>query len=31
MHEGDVSGNMRRIEALNLIIDDFVTTSDEIK
>jgi hypothetical protein len=31
MHPEDVSGNMRRIEALNLIIKDFIETSDEIK
>jgi hypothetical protein len=31
MHPEDVSGNLRRIEALNLIIHDFVETSDEIK
>jgi hypothetical protein len=31
LHPDDVSGNMRRIEALNLIIKDFVETSDEIK
>lgn len=31
LHPEDVSGNIRRIEALNLIINDFVETSDEIK
>ena len=31
MHPEDVTGNIRRIEALNLIISDFVKTSDEIK
>ena len=31
MHPEDVSGNIRRIEALNLIINDFIETSDEIK
>ena len=31
LHPEDVTGNMRRIEALNLIISDFVETSDEIK
>lgn len=31
LHPEDVSGNMRRIEALNLIIGDFVETPDEIK
>jgi hypothetical protein len=31
LHPDDVVGNMRRIEALNLIINDFVETSDEIK
>jgi hypothetical protein len=31
LHPEDVSGNIRRIEALNLIINDFITTSDEIK
>ena len=31
LHPEDVSGNIRRIEALNLIINDFITTSDETK
>jgi hypothetical protein len=31
LHPEDVAGNMRRIEALNLIIADFPETSDEIK
>ena len=31
LHPEDVSGNIRRIEALNLIINDFIETSDEIK
>jgi hypothetical protein len=31
LHPDDVVGNMRRIEALNLIINDFIETSDEIK
>jgi hypothetical protein len=31
LHPEDVSGNIRRIEALNLIINDFITTSEEIK
>jgi hypothetical protein len=31
MHPEDVSGTIRRIEALNLIISDFIETSDEIK
>lgn len=31
VHPEDVTGNMRRIEALNLIIKDFVVTEDEIK
>jgi hypothetical protein len=31
MHPEDVSGNILRIEALNLIIKDFIETSDEIK
>jgi hypothetical protein len=31
LHPEDVSGNIRRIEALNLIINDFVVTEDEIK
>jgi hypothetical protein len=31
LHPEDVTGNMRRIEALNLIINDFIETSDEIK
>jgi len=31
LHPEDVSGNIRRIEALNLIISDFIETSDEIK
>jgi len=31
LHPEDVTGNIRRIEALNLIINDFITTSDEIK
>jgi len=28
LHPEDVSGNMRRIEALNLIINDFVVVPD---
>jgi hypothetical protein len=31
LHPEDVSGNIRRIEALNLIIGDFIETSDDIK
>jgi hypothetical protein len=31
LHPEDVAGNIRRIEALNLIINDFIETSDEIK
>jgi hypothetical protein len=31
LHPEDVSGNIRRIEALNLIIKDFIQTEDEIK
>ena len=31
LHPEDVSGNIRRIEALNLIINDFIETSDEVK
>ena len=31
LHPDDVSGNIRRIEALNLIIKDFIQTEDEIK
>ena len=31
LHPEDVTGNMRRIQALNLIIGDFVETPDEIK
>ena len=29
LHPEDVSGNIRRIQALDLIIKDFVTTEDE--
>jgi len=31
LHPGDVAGNIRTIEALDLIISHFVTTSDEVK
>ena len=31
LHPEDVTGNIRRIEALNLIIKDFITTEDDIK
>ena len=31
LHPEDVAGNIRRIEALDLIINDFIETSDEIK
>ena len=31
VHPDDVSGNILRIEALNLIIKDFIQTEDEIK
>lgn len=31
LHPEDVVGNMRRVEALDLIIKDFVTTEDTIK
>lgn len=31
LHPDDVVGNMRKIEALNLIINNFIETSDEIK
>ena len=31
LHPDDVLGNIRRIEALNLIINDFITTEDTIK
>ena len=31
LHPDDVAGSIRRIEALNLIIDDFITTEDTIK
>ena len=31
MHPEDVAGNIRRIEALDLIINDFIVTSDDIK
>jgi hypothetical protein len=31
LHPEDVAGNIRRIEALDLIIKDFIETSDEIK
>ena len=31
LHPDDVTGNRRRIEALDLIINDFIETSDEIK
>ena len=31
LHPEDVTGNIRRIEALNLIISDFIQTEDTIK
>lgn len=31
LHPEDVAGNIRRIAALDLIIKDFIETSDEIK
>jgi hypothetical protein len=31
LHPEDVANNIRRIEALDLIINDFIETSDEIK
>jgi hypothetical protein len=31
LHPEDVVGHIRRVEALNLIINDFIETSDEIK
>ena len=31
LHPDDVTGNIRRIEALNLIISDFIKTEDTIK
>lgn len=31
LHPGDVAGNIRTIEALDLIISHFVETSDEVK
>lgn len=31
LHPSDVVGNIRTIEALNMIIEHFVTTSDQIK
>ena len=31
LHPEDVTGNIHRIEALNLIIKDFITTEDDIK
>ena len=31
LHPDDVTGNILRIEALNLIINDFVQTEDDVK